>query len=90
MLTRYLAPLEGEVGEGGVADEVVADVGVAMAGTAMPEIERGRTRTRLAMVITIGNAAMTRRWPVLGDSPNHNCSFHCFLSQMRARAISKT
>ena len=89
-MTQRLAPLEGEVGEGGVADEVVEDEGVVMAGMELPEVERGKTRIRPAMVIMIGNAAMTRRWPVLGDSPNYSCSFRCLLSQMRARAFSKT
>ena len=79
MGTQYLAPLEDEVGEGGGADEVVEDVGVAMAGTALPEVERGRTKIRLTMAITIGNAAMTRRWPVLGDSPDPSCYFRCFI-----------
>ena len=88
-MTQRLAPLEGEVGEGGVADEVVEDEGVAMVGTALPEVERGKTRIRPAMVIMIGNAGMTRRWPVLGDSPNYSCSSRCLLSPMRARAFSK-
>ncbi len=88
-LAQRLVPLVGEVGEGGVADEVVEDEGAGMAGTTLPEVERGRTRIRLAMAIMIGNAAMTRRWPVLRDSPNQNCSFRCLLSQMHAYAFSK-
>jgi hypothetical protein len=52
-----------EVGEG-VADEVVEDEVEGVAGTPLAEIEHGRTRTRLAKATMIGNAAMTRRWPV--------------------------
>jgi hypothetical protein len=72
IMTRHLVLLVGEVGEGGVEDEAVEDevVVVVVVGTTLPKIERGRTRIRLAMAITTGNAAMTRRWPVLGDQ---NC-----------------
>lgn len=70
IMTQPLVLLVGEVGEGGVEDEVVEDEGVVVAETPLPEVERGRTRIRLAKAITTGNAAMTRRWPVLGDPPN--------------------
>lgn len=66
-MTQPLVPLVGEGEEGGVAD---GDEGVGRAGITLPETEHGRTRTKLAEAITIGNEAMTRRWPVLGDLPS--------------------
>jgi len=74
ILTLALVLLVGEVGEGGVADEVVEDEGEVVVGTTLPEIERGRTRIKPAVAIMTGNGAMTRRWPVLLDPPNQNCS----------------
>jgi hypothetical protein len=53
------------VGEGEGAGEAVEDEAVGIAGTPLLETEHGRIRTKPAVAITIGNAAMTRRWPVL-------------------------
>lgn len=66
-MTQPLVPPVGEVGEVGVAD---GDEGAGKAGIILPETEHGRTRTKLAEAITIGNEAMTRRWLVLGDLPS--------------------
>ena len=76
---QHLVPLVGEVGEGGAADEVVEDEGAGVVRT-LPKIERGRTRIRLAVAIMIGNVVMTKRWPVLGNTPNHNCHLCCLSS----------
>jgi len=89
MLTLLLVLLVGEVGEGGVADGVVEDEGEVVVGTTLPEIERGRTRIKPAVAIMTGNAVMTRRWLVLLDPPNQNCSLRGLFSQMRVHAFSK-
>ena len=66
-LAQPLVPLVGDVGERWVADEVVADEGEGMGEVPLPETEHGRTRTKPAKAIMIGNVAMTKRWPVLGN-----------------------
>ena len=58
-LVQPLVPLVGVVGEGGAAD-VVKEEG-ATVRIPLLETEHGRTSTRLAKPITIGNAVMTRR-----------------------------
>jgi len=90
-LAHPLVPLVGEVGEGEVAvDEVVEDeeAGV-MARTPLPETEHGRTRTKRAVAITIGNAAMTRKWPVLDDPWGYAYSLNCLCLLMRDHAFYK-
>jgi len=84
-LAHPLVPLVGEVGEGEVAaDKVVEDEEAGMARAALPETEHGRTRTKPTVAITIGNATMTRRWPVLDDPRAYTYSLYCAFLLMRS------